>query len=207
MLKPLPAPDLKVASDMPVPTEPQPTPSSKPASPQTTPHDTAAKKAADRLFDLIGIRAPGDPQVFIAGVVTLFAHYPLRVMRDGIDPVRGIPGQRGRKQQWEAEIEFYKKILDELHAPILRDEEREQARRSVERSRMLMLPRPPRTPEDQQRIDTQVLDARKRLGIPPNGMPPRAAHIDWGDGNHVARILADLAARKERNSRRIEASA
>jgi hypothetical protein len=178
------------------------------------PREKVAKQAADKLFDLIGVRSPGDPQAFVAAVISLFTHYPLRVLRAAIDPYHGIPGQRGRKQAWESEIEFYKKTLDELHAPILREEERLHAEIEKRRTRLLALPAPPRTAEQQERIDQQVADARKRLGIPPAGLqrdkfiarpsdelPINSAIMPrQSDGKHDARVAADLAQRKGRST-------
>lgn len=173
-------------------------PPSRPRSPEIDKGDhREAKIAADRLFDMIGILSPGDPQVFCAAVVALMSHYPASVLRAVIDPHSGIPGRRAEKKPWQTEIEFYKQVLDELYAPILADRERE---RRVEAMKSLAPP-PPRTPEEQARIDAQVAAWRKANGLPAEGTRRRSAYrpmVEAGDGKHAQRVLADLAARRAR---------
>jgi hypothetical protein len=103
----------------------------------------------------------GDPAAFMTAAGAIFAGFPDVVVERAITT---IPMRSDR-----VTLKLIKSVCDELYAPMLRDIEREQARRSV----VKMLPRPPRTPEEQARIDAQVADVRNRLGIPAEGLRRR----------------------------------
>ena len=154
-----------------------------------------AEKAVLRLFRLLPPQDVGSPEHFQTAVVQIFSHYPPRVLRDAVDAYRGIPGRTSRPT-----LDFIKKVCDELYEPILREQERTAAQLAAERTRLLAPPRRERTPEEQAAINAQVERARKMLGIPACGLPPKStpAQIDWGDGRHAERVRADLEERRRR---------
>jgi hypothetical protein len=166
-----------------------------------------AAKATDRLLDFLPPLDVGNPETFIAGITAIFASYPLEVIALAVDPVKGIPSRTDRPT-----LKLITDVCDEIYDPIRRRQEydeRERARAAAP----ALLPRPPRTAEEQASIDAQVEGWRASAGIPPEGLhrqpvklPPSAdAPYDADvpktrdDGRHGQRIAADLAARAARN--------
>ena len=167
-----------------------PAPISKPASRPPSPHQIAAAKAADRLFDLLPPLDVSDPQAFMTAVVAIFAAYPPEVWEGVLCPVMGIPGRTPRPT-----LADIKAACDRAYEPIERQIERQRAEESYRRG--LPPPSEHRTPEQQARAEQQVIEARRAFDLPPDGRPR-----DWKyqpDGRHNERVAADLAARKGRN--------
>lgn len=119
-----------------------------------------AAKAVDRLFDLLPPQDVGDPKAFMASVAAIFSQYPDAVVEQAAVGPRGIATRTDRPT-----LRLIKEVCEEFYGPILRDAEREALRNQPK-----PLPRPPRTPEEQARIDKQVADFRKRFGVPPEGL-------------------------------------
>jgi hypothetical protein len=87
---------------------------------------------------------------------SIFAGFPDEVVERA---VREIPMHSDR-----VTLKLIKSVCDELYAPILRDAERKRAQESV----VKFLPSPPRSPEEQARIDAKVFNA---FGRWPGGTP------------------------------------
>jgi len=105
------------------------------------------KKMADAMFDRLPPLDVGDPETFIAETVAIFLEYPDEVVQKA---VRDIPRRSDRPT-----LRLIKAACDELFAPIAREHERPKV--------VPELPRPPRTPEQQARIDKQVTEARRQI--------------------------------------------
>jgi hypothetical protein len=185
----------------------KPAESSKPESPIMTERLMEAAKATDRLLDFLPPLDVGNPETFIAGITAIFASYPLEVIALAVDPVKGIPSRTDRPT-----LKLITDVCDEIYDPIRRRQEydeRERARAAAP----VLLPRPPRSAEQQAEIDAQVAAARAAIGIPLDGLVRRPVYLPpssdaaYGaavprtldDGNHARRIAADLAARAARN--------
>jgi hypothetical protein len=165
-----------------------------------------AATATDRLLDFLPPLDVGNPETFIAGITAIFASYPLEVIVLAVDPVKGIPSRTDRPT-----LKLITDVCEEFYDPIRRRleyEERERARLAAP----ALLPRPPRTPEQQAAIDAQVAEARAKFNIPdgyrkkaadlpPSADAPYEAAVPrtHDDGKHAQRIAADLAARAARN--------
>jgi hypothetical protein len=136
----------------------------------------------------------GDPEAFITAAAGIFAKYPDQVVTAAVSGPDGIPTRTSR-----VTLEIIKKVCEELNEPFVRAAEHEAVR-----NQPLLLPRPPRTAEEQARIDAQVASAREKLGIPVGGFTPRpyVEKLADGDGKHSERIAADIADRRARNSSR-----
>lgn len=67
-----------------------------------------AVKAAKALYDLFRFADADNPDVFLAGTVRLFMHYPVDVVMRVVDPITGIPG----KQKWPPAPADVKEALD-----------------------------------------------------------------------------------------------
>lgn len=166
-----------------------------------------AATATDRLLDFLPPLDVGNPETFIAGITAIFASYPLEVIVQAVDPVKGIPSRTDRPT-----LKLITDVCEEFYDPIRRRLEYEERQRA-RAAEPVLLPRPPRTPEQQAEIDALVTSARAAFGIPPQGLrrpavklPPSAdAPYDADvprtrdDGKHALRIAADLAARAAHN--------
>jgi hypothetical protein len=159
-----------------------------------------AAKAVDRLFDLLPPQDVGDPKAFMASVAAIFSQYPDAVVEAAVGGPRGVATRTDRPT-----LKFIREVCEEFYAPIQR-----QAERDANASQPKLLPRPPRTAEEQERIDKQVAAVRFRFGIPEGSarrcpiMPPSAdLPIDSpvpppADGRHYERIKAELEGRRAR---------
>lgn len=134
-----------------------PEPSSAPSSSAPTAQEMAAASAVSRLFAWCRMGDAGDPRVFLAGATSILADYPVEVMEKIADPRTGTEVLKDYPSLHDLRM-----ACDQLFAPIEREMERQEAHRSHVAG---VLQRPPRTPEQQARIDAQVEDARRRLGI------------------------------------------
>lgn len=121
---------------------------SKPVSPQ----QERAAKAVDRLFDLLPPQDVGDPKAFLAAMIALFAEYPPEVFEQAVFVI----AQRSDRPT----LKLARTVLVELYEPVARRLTRE----AIE-SAPRQLPRPPRTEEEQAKIDEQVNAARRRFGL------------------------------------------
>lgn len=133
----------------------------------------------------------------MAAVTAIFAEYPLEVADQAVFV---IPRRTDRPT-----LRFISDVCDELYEPI----ERQLRRDRTAVDRRLALPRPPRTPAAQERIEAMIREARERLGIPPEGLPPRVVMFkpsadmpikaplpyDRNDGQHWRRVADDLERR------------
>lgn len=121
--------------------------------------------AVHRLFALLPPPDVGDPKAFMATAAAILAQYPDAVVEAAVSGPRGIATRTERPT-----LKFIKEVCEEFYQPILRD-----AERGALASQPKPLPRPPRTPEEQARIDKQVADARAKLGIPEGGLVRRGS--------------------------------
>ncbi len=104
------------------------------------------------MFDLLPPQDVGDPKAFLAAMIALFTEYPPDV---GARAVFEIPKRSDRPT-----LKIARAVLDDIYEPIVRQIERERIERAPR-----LLPRRPRTPEEQAKIDQQVADARKHFGL------------------------------------------
>jgi hypothetical protein len=113
-------------------------------------------EATARLFEWCLIPDVGDQEVYLAGTAAILDQYPRVVQQQISDPRTGTRylGDRPTLSQ-------IRKACDELFAPIERQAEREI-------HRMLPEPkRPPRSPEQQAKIDAQIEEWKRiSAGIP-----------------------------------------
>lgn len=179
----------------------QPAPTSSEPSRPLKGRAMNAAKAVDRLFDLLPPLDVGDPKAFMASVAAIFSLYPDAVVEAAVGGPRGIATRTDRPT-----LKFIKEVCEEFYAPILRDAEREAIRNQPK-----LLARPPRTADEQAKIDKQVCDFRKRFGIPDHTkrepvMPPSAdlpyyspVSTVVADGKHAERVNASLEERRARN--------
>lgn len=173
-------------------TEPQKTVSVLPTPnllPQTM-QQTRATTAARRLFALLPPLDVTEPEVFMAATIATFVEYPVEVMDLAVPKI----AQRSDRPT----LKLIKAVCEELYAPLERQIEREMAERSYRKG--LPPPRRQRTPEEQARVDAQVEEVKRLLGTPTPKLhiAPEPRH----DGNHAARVAADLAARAARRAAR-----
>jgi hypothetical protein len=175
-----------------------PSPSSTPAS---SPTRLLAKKMVDQLFGWCQMPDAGDAKVYLAGAVGILSDYPPAVMEAIADPRTGT-----RVLKDYPTLSDLRQACDELHAPFVR----EAQRRAAHESHLLTPPpRPPRTPEQQARIDAQVGDDKMRLiraGViadEQRDIPQAPLLPPWPTApmpaERRARLLADLAERQARN--------
>jgi hypothetical protein len=127
-----------------------------------------------------------DPESFIAGIGAVLAQYPPELIAVAVDAT-GIPLKLKTLRNL-AEID---EVCQALYEPIERRIWRERIA-----SAPGALPRPPRSLEEQARIDAQVEAARKQIGAP--GPKAWIEPVKRGDGRHIARVQADLAQRRVR---------
>lgn len=144
-----------------------PLPNSSNPSPQTE-RLVQAKLAAGRLFELTLPPDVGDPKGLMTGAVAIFSNYPPEVMIAAVDPVGGIPSRSDRPT-----LKLIKDVCEEIYGPIRRNLEYVARQREREKNQLL-LPRPPRTPEEQARIDKSVAEARAIFGVPGQSEEERA---------------------------------
>ena len=131
-----------------------------------SPAQMVAGRAVDALIDFVPLPDVGEPKRFIAALVAIFSEYAEPVIERAVDPVKGIPARLKVLR-----LASVREILDEINAPFQREMQRAAARKAAE----LALPPPSRkrTPEEQARIDKQVANARRDLGIPVGGLRRR----------------------------------
>lgn len=106
------------------------------------------------MFDLLPPQDVGDPKAFLAAMIALFSEYPSEV---GDRAVFEIPKHTDRPT-----LKVAKCVLDDIYEPIAMRLRREQAEQQTK-----ALPRPPRTAEEQAKIDEQVAAARRRFAGSP----------------------------------------
>lgn len=100
----------------------------------------------------------GDPEAYLAGCAAIMAEYPPEVMNQISDPVTGT-----RLIKDYPSLSAIRKACDVAFEPIEREIERKRAMESYMRG--LPEPRRERTPEEQDRIDRQVAEWRKSVGL------------------------------------------
>ena len=97
----------------------------------------------------------GNAKIFVAAAVAILAEYPTEVMNRLADPRSGT-----RVLQDYPSLSAIRKACDELLEPFIRDAERQAARKSHVAG---LLRRPPRTAEQQARIDAQIARAKGEI--------------------------------------------
>jgi hypothetical protein len=111
-----------------------------------------AAKATDRLLGFYPPLDVGDPEMFTAGLVALFAKYPPDLLATAVCPERGIPLRIKRLNS----LNEVKEALDDLYEPIAR-----QIERIARQPRQL--PPPPPTPEQKARIAARLAEIKRAL--------------------------------------------
>lgn len=91
-----------------------------------------------------------DPESFMAAMILLFNKYPEEVVEKAVFV---IPTRSDRPT-----LKTIREVCDEIYAPIEREGRRQQIAAQPKE-----LPRPERTPEEQARIDTQVMRCRRDM--------------------------------------------
>ena len=130
-----------------------------------------------------------DRKTYLAGAVAILSDYPPRVIEALADPRTGT-----RYLGDYPSLRSLREACDRLNEPFERDARR--TRRGV-----ADLPRPPRTPEQQKRIDAQIAALRRvfppgqrRYQRAPNYLPPPLTP------ERRQAVLADCAARRARHN-------
>jgi hypothetical protein len=141
------------------------------------------------LFSWCLIPDVADKKVYLAAVAAIFDEYPQRVACRLADPRSG-----SRMLRDYPSILQIRQACDELNAPFERERRRYPL---LEREQ----PRAPRTPEEQARVDAQVVGWRKSAGVPESGT--RSRGIQRGPLPEISRarraaVAADREARKAR---------
>ncbi len=180
----------------------------EPASTLVSLQMRTAKLAAKKLFDFLPPLDVGNPERFIAAVVSILAKYPAAVMLAAVDPIDGIPSRTDRPT-----LHLIKKVCEEYYEPI----EHALWRERVQQEAVPLPPRRQRTPAEQAVVEEKVAAMRRQLGIPADGLSRRGAQASPPFGNGLPRggeqaprpttwdrpfgerLLADLEARKARN--------
>jgi hypothetical protein len=79
---------------------------------------------ANRLFEFYhGQELAANPETFLAGVVELFCHYPLEIIRKAASPVFGLPA----KFKFPPRISEIREFLEKEMEPIYRARSRPKA--------------------------------------------------------------------------------
>lgn len=139
----------------------------------------------------------GDPKIYLAGAVAIVAEYPTAVMAALADPRSGT-----RVLKDYPSLSALRRACEALHEPIEREEEHAEAERRIAGT-LAQIPRLPRTVEQQAAVDAAVARARRSLGIPSGGLPPRGMQALAPSEIPPARrhaLLAELEVRKARNA-------
>lgn len=142
--------------------------------------------AVDRLLNFYPPLDVAEPRTFIAGIGTLLGQYPGDFLTGiALDPGRGIPARIKHLNN----LAVLKEVLDDLYNPVAM-----RIRREAVLNQPRQLPAPPRSAEEQARIDQQIENWRAQQRPTPEPVfdPPPP-------NERVARVLADIAARRARN--------
>jgi len=124
------------------------------SEPSMSPNQLEAAKQVNRLFSLLPPQDVGDPEAFLSAVIALFSEHAPHVMDKAVIEIA--------KRSDRPTIRTVAQVLDDIDD---RAREREQI------ANRLPPPRdPPRSPEQQARIDALVADTRRKFGIPPEGL-------------------------------------
>jgi hypothetical protein len=113
-------------------------------------------EAVERLFGWCRMSDDvGNRRLFLAGAVAIVAGYSEEVAEKLSDPRTGTRAIRDYPA-----LSDIRKACDLIFEPINRESERQEAHNSHVAG---LLQKPPRTPEQQARIDTQVARARQEI--------------------------------------------
>jgi len=159
------------------------------------------RQAADAAAKLIGCYPsgkPADPQTYVAAVTAVLADYPAEIVRHVTDPRTGLP----RHCKFLPTIAELADALEVEMVPYRRQwrEERERKERARERE---IAARALPDAQAERRVVDGLNKLANELKAAPDPVPPKRRvreptmpHVsDYG-----ARVLADIAARKERNT-------
>src|SRR5215475_6167574 len=91
----------------------RPSPNSAPQSISSTAQRLVMAQAARQLFAFCEMPEIGDPKAFMAAVVAIFEQFPNEVVRQVVDPARGIPSKHRRPA-----LVDIRKACDDAYAPI-----------------------------------------------------------------------------------------
>ena len=123
-----------------------------------------AAKAVDRLFAWCLMPDVPDPRYYLSGAIAILADYPAEVMEKIADPRNGTLVLKDKPS-----LVAIRRACEQLYEPIERGAERRAAHKSHVAG---LLSRPPRTPEQQSRIDAQI--ARCKQAIAAAALPAEA---------------------------------
>jgi hypothetical protein len=94
----------------------------------------------------------GDAETYLAGAVAIIAEYPRHVGEAFADPRSGTRYLRDYPT-----LSALRRACDDVYEPMKRDDERASIHYFPRE-----LPRPPRTPEEQARVDASITDWKRR---------------------------------------------
>jgi hypothetical protein len=137
-----------------------------------------------------------DATIFLDAAAAILSDYPDEVILLVTDPRTGIPG----KLKWPPQPSEVKEACEAAMAPIRRlleaeDRERRIAAQLAQRA----LEPPPESKPSKEELEAKL---GRKISARPQGTGP--AHIEEGDGQHMNRCMADLAARKARRQASID---
>ncbi len=106
-------------------------------------HLQVAARAVERLIGVYPSISAIDPQIYAAGMVQLFSHYPEHLIAEAIDPVNGLPSLH----DYPPTLKQAKAFLEPRRA------HEDHMREMKERFERKRLPEPPRDPEQDKKIE------------------------------------------------------
>ena len=121
------------------------------------------------MFALLPPQDVGDARAFLTASIALFAEYAPDTMEHACFEIV--------RRSDRPTLRLMAEILGNIEAKTREHEER------AARRRRLPEPNTPRTPEQQARVDAQVAEARKALGIPVVGLAKFASCGKYGETN------------------------
>lgn len=136
---------------------------------------------AARLFEFCPPQdVANDPRVFLAGVVELFEHYPAEIVERAVSVVHGLPS----KYKFAPRIAEIKEFLENLMAPIRRQEARDRV--AEERDRSLPPPIDRANRPTYEELKARCAEAGLIIGHPSRGVNPTNAAAEFRERHGVS---------------------
>lgn len=118
-----------------------------------------AAQAAERLIGFYPSISASNPEVYAAGLMQVFCHYPEHLVAEAIDPVHGLPSEC----KFVPTLAEVKEFLEPRHAQFLRM----QAHREAQSRPKLQRPAKDEAAQDRVNTGFQQLSERLKVGLAP----------------------------------------
>ncbi|MBN8968952.1 MAG: hypothetical protein J0G95_10880 [Rhizobiales bacterium] len=122
-------------------------------------HLQMAAQAAERLIGFYPSITASNPEVYAAGLMQVFSHYPEHLVAEAIDPVHGLPSE----SKFLPTISEVKDFLEPRYAQYLRM----QAHREAQSRPKLERPVKDEAAEERVKTGFQQLSERLKVGLAP----------------------------------------